>query len=259
MRIRAYIVSLVILDQGRGLMRKLFLAGVAIAALAAGTSAMAADLETPLYKGPVVLAPNWTGFYIGGNGGAGWGTSELFEPLTVGTDPFSGKDVSNANPNGFLGGVQAGFNYQVGWAVLGIEGSFDWSGIKGDGPAVAFDETFSAKTDWLATATGRVGGAIDHALLYAKGGAAWADDKYSLFLPGFFGDTASETRVGGLVGAGVEYAFAPNWSGKIEYNFIDFGDRSVTFSGTDPAFIEGVRDKINTVTVGVNYRFGWGQ
>jgi outer membrane immunogenic protein len=241
-------------------MRKLLLAGVAIAAVTAGSSAMAADLGAPVYKAaPVPLAPNWTGFYIGGNAGAGWGTSELWEPLTTGTDPFSGKDLSNANSSGFLGGGQVGYNYQVGWAVLGVEGSFDWSGIRGDGPVLGF-ETFSAKTDWLATAAGRVGGTIDRALLYAKGGAAWADDKYSLFLPGSFGDNASNTRVGGLIGAGIEYAFAPNWSGKIEYNYIDFGDRSVTFSGTDPAFIEGVRENISTVTVGVNYRFGgWGQ
>lgn len=237
-------------------MRKLLLAGVAIAAMAAASSAMAADLGTPVYKAPVALAPNWTGFYIGGNAGAGWGSDELWESLTVGADPFSGKDLSNANANGFLGGVQAGYNYQWGWAVLGIEGSFDWSDIKGDGPAI--DATFSAKANWLATATGRVGGTIDHALLYVKGGAAWTHEEYSVFST-FANDTARETRVGGLLGAGVEYAFTPNWSGKIEYNFIDFGDRSVTFSGTDPAILLGLRENISTVTAGVNYRFGLGQ
>jgi outer membrane immunogenic protein len=65
--------------------------------------------------------------------------------------------------------------------------------------------------------------------------------------------------VGDSLGAGVEYSFTPNWSGKIEYNFTDFGDRSGTFSGTDPAFILGVKEQINTVTVSLNYRFGIGQ
>jgi outer membrane immunogenic protein len=236
-------------------MRKILLAGVAAAAMAACGSAMAADLGTPYYKTPMVTAPNWTGFYVGGNAGAGWGTSELWEPVFPNADPFSGKAISNIGTSGFLGGLQFGYNYQIGWAVLGVEGSFDWTGIKGDGPAAILD-TYSAKTDWLATAAGRVGGTINGALLYAKGGAGWANDKYAIFVPGF-SDTASETRVGALVGAGIEYAFTPNWSGKVEYNFIDFGDKSPTFSGTDPAFIEGVREQLNTVTVGLNYKFDW--
>jgi outer membrane immunogenic protein len=211
----------------------------------AANSAMAADLGAPVYKtapAPVVLAPNWTGFYIGANAGGGWGTKTIYE---VPVEPF-GKQIQ---VNGFLGGVQAGYNYQMNWVVFGIEGSFDWADLTGN-----FD-AFVPKVSWLATVTGRIGGAVDHALLYVTGGVAWAHDKYE-----FVGEPvtpASETRTGGLLGAGIEYAFTPNWSGKIEYNFIDFGNKTPTFcEGGDCAQIR-INQQIHTVTVGVNYKFDW--
>jgi outer membrane immunogenic protein len=229
---------------GAGAMRKLLLTSVAVAAVVAASSAMAADLGAPVYKtppAPVVLAPNWTGFYIGANAGGGWGTKTFFDE----TDPLFGKQVQ---VNGFLGGVQAGYNYQVNWVVFGIEGSFDWADLQGN------FEGFAPKVSWLATATGRIGGAVDHALLYVMGGVAWAHDNYDVCC---FAHN-SETRAGGLLGAGIEYAFTPNWSGKIEYHFIDFGKKDLTFCEADgDCFTDAIDQKIHTVTVGVNYKFDW--
>jgi outer membrane immunogenic protein len=236
---------------GKGPMRNLLLAGVAVAAIVASSSVMAADLGVqPIYKAapaPVVLPANWTGFYVGAHLGGAWGTKEL-------SDPFSGKSFLNAGVNGFLGGGQIGYNYQMGWVVLGVEGDLSEADITGSAPFISGSgDTFSSKTDWLATVTGRIGGTVDHALLYVKGGAAWAHDKYSIdFFPG--SALGTETRFGWVFGGGVEYAFTHNWSGKVEYNYMDFGTKSVNFcEGTDCEAIN-VQQRIHAVKVGLNYK-----
>ena len=119
-------------------MRALFLAGVAVAAIVATGPATAADMQTSMYKAPMltVLPSSWNGFYFGGHLGGGWGTKELGITLDNETSVFP------ANVNGFLGGVQGGYNYQTGWVVLGIEGDLSWADVKG----AAFDSFFTAKT-----------------------------------------------------------------------------------------------------------------
>ena len=247
-------------------MRKLLLTGVAVAAVVAASStvavnsAAAADLGTaPVYKAPPpVVAPNWTGFYIGINGGGGWGTKELWEPGGS-PDPFSGKELAQNSVNGFLAGGQVGYNQQFGWVVLGIQGSFDWANITGTAPIPVFStvDQFLSQTNGIFTLTGRVGGTVDRALFYVIGGAAWANDKYSLLEFGSAFASGTETRLGGLLGGGVEYAFTPNISGKLEYNFMDFGGKTVNIcEGTDCIGF-GVRQFIHTVTVGMNYKLDW--
>ena len=233
-------------------MRNFLLAGVAVAAIVASNSVMAADLGMqPVYKAapaPVILPANWTGFYVGAHLGGAWGTKEF-------SDPFSGKTYANNSVNGFLGGGQIGYNYQMGWVVLGVEGDLSAADITGSAP-LSFDptETFSSKTDWLATVTGRIGGTVDHALLYVKGGAAWAHDKYSVGI-----NSGDETRTGWVFGGGVEYAFTHNWSGKVEYNYMDFGTKSVNFCGGGSCRPVDVQQRIHAVKVGVNYKFDWGR
>lgn len=254
-------------------MQKALLAGVAVTAMmAAGFagSAAAASLPAPVYKAPVYKAPalaplhsNWTGFYLGGHVGYGWGTKDF--------DPFAGKGfyypTTNDSVDGILGGVQGGYNYQMGWLVLGIEGEFSGADIKGDtngsGPGCTACFNFSSKTDWLATVTGRIGGTFDNALFYFKGGVAWAHDKYAW---GAGGDvaTAEETKTGWVVGGGVEYAFTRNWSAKIEYDYMDLGTDNLNFcapggycTGNVPGWLPSVRQRINVVKVGFNYRFDW--
>jgi len=245
-------------------MKKTMLVGVG-AALIAIAPANAADLgRRPVYKAPppaVVPAPafSWTGCYIGGNVGGGWGRKTASAPNLA-----PGISVSG-DTDGVIGGGQIGCNYQFApnW-VIGIEGDGSAADIKGDRTAtlLGITGTAHAKTDWIATVTGRLGWAADRWLIYAKGGAAWAGDKYSADIPIFNEHVeASETRVGWTVGGGVEWAFWQNWSAKVEYDFYDFGTRDVTFTGTIfgiPEVVSGINVKqtISTVKFGINYRFG---
>jgi len=254
--------------------------------------ASAADLprKAPAYVPPAPPPFSWTGFYIGGHGGGGWGTSETalnnlsFGPPINTSFPQGGNAFSQTQMNGWLAGGTIGYNWQVNpWLVLGIEGDFTWTDIKGTSPCtfegliVPFSATgsCSTKVKWTADLTGRVGFAVDRALLYVKGGVVWGkfDHAFNSNLPlgpGVSITTAfseSDTRVGGLLGAGIEYAFLPNWSAKIEYNFMDFGHSDRVFAGSlnEPGISfpltadTNVRDVLHTVKVGVNYRFDWGR
>jgi outer membrane immunogenic protein len=191
----------------------------------------------PVYKAPppqVVAAYNWSGFYLGGHLGYGWSSEEATAAGVVGS----------TDPDGFIGGVQAGYNWQADRWVFGIEGDWSWSGA--DGNAVLGGLT--SDHSWYATLTGRVGYAWDNWLWYVKGGAAWADTEYSAF--GF--GTASDTRVGWTLGTGVEWALAPQWSAKLEYNYLDFSNDTFTFAGT-PVDVD---TQVHLVKLGLNYRFG---
>ena len=245
-------------------MKKLLLAGVAFVA---GAPAHAADLgRRPAYAPPPVVAPvmlfSWTGCYLGGHMGGGWGRKTVSAPELAPGISITG------NTSGFLGGGQVGCNYQFAPnLVIGIEGDGSAADIKGDATTtvLGITGTAHAKTDWIASVTGRIGWAWDRWLLYAKGGAAWAGDKYSADIPQFNEHLeASETRTGWTVGAGLEWAFWDNWSAKLEYDFYDFGTRSVTFTGTINGFSEeapgiDVKQRISAVKFGINYRFGWGK
>ncbi len=222
------------------------------------------------------------GFYIGGNGGAGFGTTETNANLgpaittITGTPVAFNLPISSQTFNGFLAGGQVGYNWQAGFVVLGLEGDFDWANMKGSTPCVVvFACTVSH--DWIADITARVGVvAFDKALVFIKGGVAWEESKYALgnsISIGGIGTfaanaSASSTQVGGLLAMGIEYAFLPNWSAKIEYNFIDFGSHTVNFPITTTPAIGGVigatlaagvpvsiNEFQHIVKAGVNYRF----
>jgi outer membrane immunogenic protein len=250
-------------------MKKLLLAGITGAALVGSAPTHAADLgrRPPPYKAPPpVVAPvpifTWSGCYIGGHLGGGWGRKTASAP-----ELLPGVSVSG-DTNGFLGGGQVGCNYQFlpNW-VIGIEGDGSAADIKGDvtETILGITGTAHAKTEWIASVTGRLGWAWDRWLIYAKGGAAWAGDKYSADIPIFPEHLeASETRTGWTVGGGVEWAFWNNWSAKLEYDFYDFGTRGVTFTGTFagvPEVVSGIdiKQTINAVKFGINYRFDWGK
>ena len=243
-------------------------------------AAFAADLA-PVLKAPPRPVPifSWTGFYVGGHFGGGWGTTEStlhsinFDHKKVEVlDEWSGGGgggfsipLSQTQTNGFLGGVQGGYNYQVyPWLVLGIEGDFSWTNIKGTSPCVSI-LACSTKHDWLADITGRVGLTLDRLMFYGKGGVAWAETTYgaSLGIPYYgFSTQVKDTRVGVLVGLGAEYAFLPDWSAKIEYNFIDFGHQDYTFpvSAGHLHFTANtsIKESLHLVKAGVNWRFATG-
>ena len=268
------------------------LAVVVAATLLSVGAASAADLPARTYsKAPAVVAVvyNWTGFYIGVNAGYGWGTDHT--NLTTDADgapggPFSAllAQANNAasRPQGFIGGPQAGYNWQSGRLVAGLEAdisgtdisrSNDFSGPVGVTRFVHSDQ----RLEWLATVRGRIGFLpTDQFLLYATGGLAVGgvstNSSLTTTVPNnvpaciaanigiCFGTSDKSTRVGWTVGAGGEYAFAPNWSVKAEYLFVSL-ERTASI-GLDTRFapplqfFADTRNDFHIVRAGVNYRFG---
>lgn len=249
-------------------MKKFLLGTVALAALGVAAPAIAADLpaKSPVYaKAPVMASVfSWTGCYVGAHAGYGWGRKSVTD--NPASDWLLGAPFA-VDTSGFLGGGQVGCNYQASRNfVVGVEGDFSFADIKGSA-AVPTNLLVSliarARTDWLATATARAGYSFDRSLIYVKGGGAWAHDIYGgdwNFGGGFLGTVgATEIRSGWVVGAGFEYAVTNNWTAKIEYNYMDFGTKAVSFPVAAPGFgtyVGNINQKIQTVKIGVNYLFG---
>jgi outer membrane immunogenic protein len=237
-----------------------FLLGTTITTVMLLGAAQAADLKAPAYKAPQapVAYYNWSGFYIGGHVGGVWGDKDwLFTgPLTT----------TSHNVSGFLGGGQVGFNWQVGQVVLGVEGQFSWTNA--DGESICPNPAARCQTELesITTVAGRLGYAWGPTLLYAKGGGAWVREEHFVRFPAnnLLDETSgSYTRSGWMVGAGIEYGFAPNWSAKVEYNFLSLNSEDLTFRRiATGAFVENARidQDLHIVKFGINYRFGgWGR
>lgn len=251
-------------------MKKFLFCTASLAALSISASAFAADMA-PAYKA-APMAPvsvyNWTGFYVGGNVGGGW--SDLSSTLSApGSPAFPvGTVFTRHNLSGVLGGIQGGYNWQAGSWVLGVEGEYSWADINGSATTVsipfpAFSDNSSSRIKNIALATGRVGYAADNWLFYVKGGGAWGQSSSNgTVLVGaatFETSSASSDRSGWVVGGGVEWGFAPNWSAKLEYDHIDFGSTTIASVGTvtGTTFLNS-SERIDIVKGGVNYRFNWG-
>jgi len=226
-------------------MKRFVLAGVAALALVTTMGAAnAADLSRPYVKAPPPYYPpsyNWTGFYMGINGGWGFGQSKWSNPF--GSSEF---DVSG----GLVGGT-IGYNYQVGQAVLGLEGDADWSDIHGSSSdALCVGVTCETRNNWLATTRGRIGYAFDRVMPFITGGAAFGDIKMT---PVAFGTSQTDTKVGWTAGGGAEFNIAGPWSAKLEYLYVDLGkatcDVATCGVSTDVNF------HTNLVRAGLNYRF----
>ena len=223
-------------------MRRFTLA-LAAATFALGVSAAsAADMgQRPVYKAqpaPIMAAYNWSGFYVGGHLGYAWASEEVVSGITGLT--------GTTDPDGFLGGAQIGFNWQTGAFVFGVEADWSWTNADGS-TAIPFAAT--SEHNWYGTATARVGYAVDNWLWYVKGGAAWIDSDYTIA-----GVTTGDTRTGWTVGTGLEWALGPNWSAKIEYNYMDFGSERVSA----PLLVDA-DTQVHLVKLGLNYRFDWGK
>jgi|RhiMetdeSRZDD1v2_1073273.scaffolds.fasta_scaffold1352227_1 outer membrane immunogenic protein len=232
---------------------------LATTVLSAGLTAVAvaADLR-PVYKAPpaamapVPLAYNWSGFYIGGHAGAGWGDS---------------------GDTAFVGGGQIGYNYQFSpnW-LIGIEGDFSGTSFSrseatttdvdfGGGLVLPVTQNASFDLNWLASVRGRIGYTWDRFMVYFTGGAAWANvdvNATATLLGVQFGTaTASGTVSGWVLGGGGEWMFAPNWSVGVEYLHYDFGSISGTATtlGVSEAFSQDV-GSVDVVRARLNYKFG---
>jgi outer membrane immunogenic protein len=247
-------------------MKKLLLGSMAAAALFSGGTAMAADMRpapAQVYTKAPMMAPafSWSGFYIGGNIGGAWSHGDV-------TDALFGLDFSNGNNNGvFIGGGQVGFNYQFSNFVIGAEADFDWAANNnnnGNGVVVPGVGTFQVTSNntWISTAAARFGVAYDHWLFYGKAGGGWVGNKgftvTDVTTGASFSSSNNNTTSGWLVGAGVEWAFAGNWSAKVEYDYLGLSGQTFSSSGVILAgdTFTTSRPNIQTVKFGINYRFG---
>ena len=256
-------------------MKKVLFAVAALATIST-LPAIAADMRArpaPVYKAApaMVAAYNWTGFYIGGQVGYQWNADDHtvsgVVPVAVGGPGPVGPFFFESD--GAVYGGHAGFNWQAGQWVFGVEGDFEGSSVKEDFSIslLGGTATLAFEQKWQASLRARLGWALwDRGMIYATGGAAWADFENSLVIfagPGGplteppFGDTVS----GWTIGAGAEWALWQNWTGRIEYRYTDFESFGVAAAVSVPggsATIDNL--KYHTVRAGLSWRFGdWGK
>jgi outer membrane immunogenic protein len=235
------------------------LSGVGLVFLAAMAMPFAAGAaELPVKAPPAPPPPpafSWTGCYIGGDVGGVWANGHM-------DDELHGMELSTTH-SGVVGGPEIGCNYQTGSIVWGIEGNFDWTSLQftGIGTTVPGVGTLqgSANTDWIADVTGRVGWtAWNQVLLYVKGGGAWVRNNATVTNL-TTGASVSETNTndGWLIGGGVEWAFDPSWSVKVEYNYIGLDTWNMNGGIVFPADTFQLSRNIQELKVGLNWRFNW--
>ena len=283
-------------------MKKVLLAAAAFAAMGV-VPAIAADLgrPAPVYKTPPVVtaAYDWTGFYAGANIGYGWAVDSMVltsDPTLVAPGFITQlANTAISKPAGVVGGGQFGYNWQMGNALLGVEGDISGASLSSTTPAFGDVEVGSfvfrhfvhshESMDWLATVRGRLGFLpTQQFLLYGTGGLAVGQVKTDSSLTNTvpnnvpaciaanfarnlkppevlcMGSSDSANRVGWTVGAGAEYALGGNWSLKAEYLYVDLGKSSSTGFDTRSApplpLFANTKDDFNIVRFGFNYRFG---
>jgi outer membrane immunogenic protein len=252
-------------------MRKLIVAAAILVSSAAGASA--ADLGGVPYRPvPMIAAPyDWSGFYWGGNGG--WGSSRNCWDVVNPAGTLIASDGCH-NATGGTAGGQLGFRTQSSAWVFGLEAQGNWLGLRGSKASNAIflafpgDITNRSRIDAFGLFTGQVGYAWGDTLFYVKGGLAVTTARYNdvVTATGLIAATASDTRAGGAVGAGLEYGFFPGWSVAVEYDHLFMGSRNIALSslGILPAqpfaggtvVIDRIRQDLDLVTVRVNYTFG---
>lgn len=199
---------------------------LAAAAVAVSVPALAADLggrSRPYYAPPAAQLFNWTGFYVGGNAGWGWGSA------------------LGADPSGYLIGLQAGYNFQYASGLLaGIESDIAISGIEGSGGSSSFE------LDYLGTVRGRLGYTVDRFVVYGAGGLAYGRGDVRRG-----GLSNEQTHFGWTIGAGVEAMIAPNITARLEYLYADLGSETYkTVLGPRRVSFDA-----NIVRLGMNYKF----
>jgi outer membrane immunogenic protein len=251
-------------------MKKIALSAAAVSILIS-SAASAADMPVKAAFMPPVAVYNWTGFYIGINGGGGSAHTCWNETLdgTVGPQPNVFEGCHDAT-GGTVGG-QIGYRWQSSSWVFGVEAQGNWADFKGSNlnrsPVNTFGFSDQSRIDSFGLFTGQVGYAVNNWLFYAKGGAAVVEDKYNnfgggLLVPaGVVFSAGSETRWGGVAGAGIEWGFAPNWTVAGEYDHMFLGAHSVTINLIPPfgpglSGVHNIRQDADIGTIRVNYRFG---
>jgi outer membrane immunogenic protein len=228
-----------------------------------GVTGVAQAADMPLKAKPLAGAGyNWTGCYIGGDVGGAWSRMDTSRFAQDGIGP-SFADYGREDDKGFMGGGQAGCDFQTTNLVFGIQGTFDFGGVKGS-HALTDIPTFSETNNLQAvyTATGRMGYLYTPSFLgYVKVGMAWMQDKNQVLQPGgALLESAKFTLPGMTAGLGFEWMFLPNWSAFAEYNYMWIEDTSGQHFTPAPSLIGetlNVKQTVQMVRVGVNYKFHW--
>ncbi len=243
-------------------MNRLLLGTIGIFAFGIAVPASAADLAARPYSKAAPMAAaayyDWSGFYIGANGG--YGTSRKEWDRSAG-GVFSAEEGSH-DATGAVAGGQIGYRWQSSAFVFGLEAQGDWADLSGRNASTVFALTNRSKINAFGLFTGQVGYSWNSALLYVKGGAAVVSDKYvgRVTATNVAFDRAKETRWGASVGTGFEYGFTPNWSAAIEYDHLFLGDRNNTFTSVVvPGAIsrfDKIQQDADLITVRLNYKFG---
>jgi opacity protein-like surface antigen len=244
------------------------LTSLAVLTLMPITIASAADM--PLKAPPMPYAAyNWTAFYAGGEFGGGWATEQVTH-VEGGTSFPSGWVDNRIDFSGVLGGLYAGYNYQINHLVVGIDGDYTWANLKGAGtdvsPVDGHIAHYSASVHWISTVTARLGYANNNWLFFAKGGwalAGFSDSSVQNSPSGALAHltTGVSDRGGWTVGGGIEWGFAAHWSAKLEYDFVNFDTAS--YNETEDKLVKGVisfptrsaTSSLNMLKGGVAYRF----
>ena len=227
-------------------------------------AAQAADLSPrPYTKAPPMAAPvyDWTGFYIGLNGGGG-SSHECLTIFSVAGAAVTPNSEGCHNATGGLVGGQIGYRWQSSNWVFGLEAQGDWADLTGSAPSLTaiIPYTNQTKIDAIGLFTAQAGYAWNNVLLYVKGGAAVSDNQYTSFFTAtnVVFNQANETRWGGAVGVGAEFGFAPNWSVGIEYDHLFMGTNDVVFPVSTIAVTRSdhISQDVDMGVVRLNYRFG---
>jgi outer membrane immunogenic protein len=235
-------------------MKKLMLVTASFVALGAVAPAVAADLAArPYTKAPpmVQAAYDWSGFYIGANGGGGTSRNSW--------DLVGGLPQGNHDATGGTVGGQVGYRWQTGPIVFGVEAQGNWADFSGDNVSQVIPGNRNrTKIDAFGLFTGQVGYAWNNALLYVKGGAAVTDNRYSILTTagGALLASTDETRWGGTVGVGFEYGFAPSWSVGVEYDHLFMGSSTNNFATLPVLQSDNIKQDVDLFTARVNYKFG---
>lgn len=229
-------------------MKKILLGTVALAALGLVAPAVAADIpaKAPMYsKAPAMVALyNWTGFYVGADVGYKWGSANVDIPAYPSN--------FNMTTGGIVGGLHAGYNFQMGGAVIGVDANIFAAGVTGDAlipgsPVVG--ERYRIREDWQGSIAGRLGFASNNWMVFGRAGWAIAGIRTD-YIP-LVGGVQRATINGWTAGAGVEYAFNTNWTARLEYRYSDYGRVGFVHAGAS-----SVDYNTHEALVGVSYKFG---